>query len=267
MPPDESQCLCNECEELLYDDSESIKCERCSNLVCIACSDLDDIGFEYMKTHRNMHWFCTSCEEAAIKAVQTDNLIEARCQELISQFEERITKCEKNIENKVDKETVNQLYEKVKILEEKLMSHTTDISNLGHKIDLVRFEPYEKAKRVTNLIIHGIPETGSADQDKLVVSMALADVDCADILPNDLTRLGKLKPRSDNAASNSSSQNEMARPIRISLSSRDEKLNVLKKMAKKLESQNLVTLTQKKFSLCPIRQLSREPTIEHSENS
>ena len=69
---------CKTCKVRLYNIiSKGIQCERCSEWYCIACACLSDEDYEYFGRKRACaHWYCFDCEEAAVKAVTSDQLIE-----------------------------------------------------------------------------------------------------------------------------------------------------------------------------------------------
>ena len=168
-------------------------------------------------------------------------------------MEERISSCEIKISEKADKVDLVQLTSKIKNLENKLGEYSNQLLKLNHKIDLTRFEPYEKAKRVTNIVIRGIPETGSVEEDRLRVSLALAEVGCAEVLPTDVTRLGELSSETSyTSLKTDSTQGNLPyyRPIRCTLNSRQERNKVLKN-GKNIRQSKLEDFDVKKVFFVP----------------
>ena len=229
---DEDCSMCYKCDEILIlDSSKYISCERCFNSECIDCADIDVDTFDYINTRKHIHFYCDDCEAAAMKAVQTDNLIEVRCKEILSRFEERLTTCENKLENKAEKMYVENLEQRIISLESKLANHVVEISKLEKKVELVRFEPYEKEKRAKNVIFHGIPETGIVERDRFIISSALADLGCQNISPEEVTRLGDHTKKAQvdvHETFSAKSQDQKVRPIRISLKSKSDKSDILR---------------------------------------
>ena len=186
---------CTSCEIHLPDNSKCMQCERCIKWFCLKCARLPDEAYAFMVSNASVHWFCPGCEESALKAAQTDKLIEERCQEFLGKFESRLKDVEESLETKVSKPDFDSLKSEMKIKDDRINCLMLDIQTLNKRIDLVRFEPIEKSKRVNNIVIRGLPETGNPDQDKAAVSIALAEIECADVIPSNISRLGQLKTK------------------------------------------------------------------------
>ena len=238
---DTSKCqLCK--ADLEQTQIKCIECERCLVWFCINCAVLtdDEHAFFTSKTAR-AHWYCTECEAPAVKSVTNDQQIEEKCNQFLGKFETRLDKCEGDIATKADKSDLDTLATANKKLEEKIVGLQRDISTLGSKLNLVRFEPYEKEKRKSNIVIRGLPETGSETEDRDLVKFALSEINCETIIPAEVSRLGKMpaKPSTEENANAPGDQAIAAapagrggtrvpsRPVRCVLLNSDEKKQIL----------------------------------------
>ena len=241
---DDDSTLCKTCQTLLVDTSECIECERCCKWLCLDCAHLTQDDYNLIQSRKFMHWFCAECEEPAIKAAQDDNLVEDKCREFLSEYAKRLDICEKKVELKADKSEVDKLSAYTKTLEDKIKGFQQDISKLNRNLNLVRFEPAEKIKRKNNIVIRGLPELDNKDEDTALISLALAEIDCADIQPSDIRRLGDKNVRPFTSSNESDEEDEqkvgaqaappriLARPVRCILNSVEEKAKILKKCKK-----------------------------------
>ena len=95
---------CNEASNL------TIICERCKGPFCSGCSVIPPHHLEFMVSTKVTNWFCIPCRPKALKAINTDKLIEDRCAEYMKKTEARITTLEgkadlfaTNLDTKADK--------------------------------------------------------------------------------------------------------------------------------------------------------------------
>ena len=247
------KCKCKKCQVDLASDSKCIQCERCLLWYCIGCANITEAQYSAMSSLKFIHWFCLECEPAALKAAQNDKQVEEQCKEFFSVYDTRLTKCEENIEKKAEKSEVDSLKATVINQDDRIEGLLKDISTLNRKLDLVRFEPFEKAKRKNNIVIRGLPETGNSDEDKAKVAVALAEVGCAAIIPNDVARLGELKKKEtvvEGADASPLPSDFIPRPIRCTLSSTDEKAQILKN-GKKIRNSKSDLFDPKKIFFVP----------------
>ena len=231
----------------------------------------------------SIHWFCTKCETAALTDVSTGIQIEEKVKAYMSKFDDRLSKCETDILAKADKTDLDELSAKNKTLESKVTALQNDISKLESKIQLVRFEPAEKLKRKNNIVIRGLPETYDQTQDNDLVRFALSEIDCSDIIPIEISRLGK-KPATQTATNNEQTQNGVspnqnqppstdtvngpeltrppARPVRCILLSSDQKSKILQN-GKKIRNSVTIRYDPKKVFFIPDQtQLERDDDIK-----
>ena len=96
---------------------------------------------------------------------------------------------EKKRELEADKVVVDSLDVRVTSLEVDLNDMASDISKVNTRVQFVRNETEEKAKRAKNLIIRGAPEVSAVD-DKSLVAQILKDIGYEQVEFDSITRLG-----------------------------------------------------------------------------
>ena len=252
--------LCNRCGN---DSDKWISCERCLSWFCLKCADLTDDEHSFFSSRKTRaHWYCDACESQAVKAVTTDQAIEEKCKEFLGSFQTRLEACETNLSNKADKSITDSLTTENKIIQDKILGLQKDISNLGKQIKLTRFEPVEKEKRKNNIVIRGLPETGNSDDDEELVKFILSEIECPDVVPIEITRLGKI-PATVNTdeATGSVPGRAPARPIRCVLRKPDQKPLILNN-AKKIRNSTSDKFDSKRIFIIPDQTaLEREDDI------
>ena len=70
----------------------------------------------------------------------------------------------------------------------------TDISNLNNKLQLLRTEQLEVAKRIEIIVIRGIQESAETE-DKVLIQEVFADIGCPDKEVESVIRLGRIDNR------------------------------------------------------------------------
>ena len=90
-----SDAFCASCDhKFTVDDLTSIECERCENWYCSNCCALSDQDFQLFRSVTAAHWFCHACEQKAIEAIKTDQIVEERCKKFFSETRDRLSKLE-----------------------------------------------------------------------------------------------------------------------------------------------------------------------------
>ena len=112
------------------EELKCIECERCCRWHCTACAGMSDDVHAFMASNKTIHWFCAGCEEAALKAAQSDKLIEERCKEFLGKFENRIDDLEKKVDSKADKSEVDTLKAQNQFYENRIKGLISDMDKL-----------------------------------------------------------------------------------------------------------------------------------------
>ena len=248
---DDTSSLCTKCSKAVNHGDDAIQCERCMEWDCLNCSGMSKKIYEELVALKCLHYFCNSCQVPAIKAWKTDAQIEEICNQYLKKTEARLQGVEDSMKLKADKTEVDSINTTVTSLSSKINSLEQDLSTLNHRINLVRFEAQEKTKRKDNIIIRGLPESDDPNSDDKIVQHVLSEIGCDDVIPIETNRLGR-KPvhksvsptrgeQADEASQDTSNQvqtgdgatsvegaRSLARPLRVTLSSGQNKFKILK---------------------------------------
>jgi len=136
---------------------------------------MEDNLFNVLHTRKDFHWYCVDCEGLAISAVKVDRDIEERCAAYMEQMSLRVQKLEEAVELKVDKTDTDEMGAHLVLLDNRVEGINSDIRNISAKMDLLRFEHEEQAKRKDNISIRGLPEE-SEGNDELLVQEVLGNI-------------------------------------------------------------------------------------------
>lgn len=165
---DSDSHTCNQCKQVFTGKNDQMLiCERCDNFVCVPCADISSSEYSVLQKSAHLHWFCDSCESAALAAVKEDRLIEEKCSALFKEFRQEM-----------EKELINRLTS----LKEELLKNNVSVTDKsdGGKVDVVSngrveqgkggddsakllAEMTERDKRKANLVWFGVPESNSDD--------------------------------------------------------------------------------------------------------
>ena len=103
-----------------------IECERCEKWLCRKCSNLEEADFTMLSQKPAFHWFCPTCAEQALTAVKTDKLIETKCKEYCSKFNQEI-KEEMNTRFEEVSRKIKNTEEELRKEDEALKKQMTDL--------------------------------------------------------------------------------------------------------------------------------------------
>lgn len=206
----ETSPKCGQCKQ---HKQEVLKCERCLEILCAKCQQMDTAHLLILKQY-DVSWFCNKCKPKALNAIHTDKEIEDRCAEYMSQITKRIIRVETSLKEKATKKdlenSTQEINTQIQTLQQevsKLIQHQTH-TTVNHPTmttqanqDLataVKEEITEReqimAKKL-NLIIHGMKENG---QDLHEVKQMMTTCLKLDAAPESVTRIGQpdhSKPR------------------------------------------------------------------------
>lgn len=189
----EESWICKYCKKEFSDDSDKlVVCERCEMKVCLACTNgtVTDADYELLsRPDCSLHWFCALCDQSAMSAVKSDNLIETKCRQYsenmknelkaelqkqlglfsnrLDEMEKKMSDFQKNVPESQEavKEQYSEIVKKVAQFEKNLeavdKSDRTKTENETHVIRDSAQEIDERSRRKNNLIWFGIPEDNS----------------------------------------------------------------------------------------------------------
>lgn len=248
---------CSSCVKQLPKGVDAVGCERCQQWICRECAGLSVNEYQFISDRRDLHWYCNGCQAAALQAVKNDAIIEERCKEIMAKCDARLDEFEEKLLTKADKPVVDQIDSRTIALENKISSLALDVTNLSKKLDMVRFEPFEKDKRKNNVVVRGAPEGSHPDID--IVKRILSDIGCEDVEIVEISRLGRHRNAPVNPSNNQNGSQDnsapvrdpIARPIRVALRNPETKGKVLKNASKIRRSRSTDLFNPKKIFLVP----------------
>ena len=221
--------------EFSDEDDRLMQCERCDGATCIKCLGMEPVVYDMLKGRVDLHWYCGPCDKLAMSAVRADWEIEEKCAMYMAKINSKIDEMQTNIDKKADKAIVDDLCVEVATTKKLLEGANSDIAKLANRVDLMQNEPDEIEKRKKNIVIRGLPEHGTttveneqiSDDNVSTTDLVMSDMDACiellnsigvdDVTPKAVRRLGK------------KNQDGKPRPIKVILSSEDEKTRVIKR--------------------------------------
>ena len=95
---------CTKCQTIFTDDNDQLlQCDRCDGWVCRQCLGINEKEYKFLHNRPDLHWYCLSCQEPALQAVQSEKLIEDRCKFYMEQFDKKLDNLKSIIDLKADK--------------------------------------------------------------------------------------------------------------------------------------------------------------------
>ncbi|KAK6171924.1 hypothetical protein SNE40_018344 [Patella caerulea] len=164
----EYECLT--CKLCLNEDDNLIECEKCELWECQNCSGLTDVQYEALQT-AGIHWFCQSCNEDAISAVKTAELIKTKCLQYVNELRgELLTHIDSKIDSKFAaskremteeiRTELKEIKESIKIQEKSIDTCTSEAAKQGVQ------EMSDREYRKLNMIFFNVPENLENDKEK-----------------------------------------------------------------------------------------------------
>jgi hypothetical protein len=265
---------CKFCKETFTQETDMLLvCERCDMPVCLGCTDgVTEREYNLLQNSR-YHWFCNPCEESAMSAVKSDNLIEQKCnhffqtfktdfQQKIDQLQEQIDELKKaksEEENKEEKDEPEQKQTTCKARDKVLVNSVSTTLN-------------ERIGRRKNVVIFGLkePETNVKDETRQQDTQTLRDiyktVTDTDIEPQidfEVNRLGRKKE--DEQAGN---KGDSKRPLLVKFSEEKTKIRFMRNLSKLKNSQYTISVREdlSREDREKERELREEVSKKNSEN-
>ena len=237
---------CEICKEESVDDNTSmLECEVCECHYCHLCLKLSDEEYKFLTKRADLHWFCPSCESNTLLSIKTDKEISARCSDYFRVVQDKLATIEKDLNlkanqqqvdmlevivaGKADSAKVDQLEERVHVIERKLETTTNNMSDSkaeAEQSDMVSLslnELKDRESRKDNLIFFNIEEDHSEDVDnrkqhdiEQVCRLIDTELQVKSIVTNPV-RLGKHQTSSQHP-----------RPLRVTVDNEQTKWKILK---------------------------------------
>jgi len=245
--------FCQECGSTIDDDTKALQCEKCDRncaWICLECLGLSVDWYESLDSadaNAQLHWFCDECETKVFdKCDDQKSIID-----MLKELRDHMNMIELKLDSKADSCAVASLDQQLQKLEvavcQVVAAQPDDNANEEHSSEKVnldvatvstcvdeivrvklqedREEEEEIEKRKTSIIIHGVTESQdqSTDnrimEDNVQIEELLHKLDLDRVSVNKAIRLGK-RPDSSDAK---------PRPLKVTLASEEQKIDVLKK--------------------------------------
>ena len=224
------ELVCKVCENVFVDEGDKlIECERCGEWECFDCSNLMVTEYQVLTSSKaKIHWYCASCNEAAVKAVQTDKLIEEKCKEYFVTVRKEMAEIKDELDSKISGvdtrlEDVNKkLKQEIKDLRDQLSEQS---SGFDQKIDDKLSNSAQKSieemswreERKLNIVIFNVVESVSTDveerkeHDKNIL-MGIQEAMGTTVALTNAVRIGKQRTGEDDV------EDAKPRPLRVKAS-------------------------------------------------
>jgi hypothetical protein len=153
---------------------------------------------------QNQPYFCLSCQPIAVKAVESDALIDEKVAAAELRMASKISDLSDSVAQKADKADLLSLESRVRALEKrdsnacdkKLVEIEKDIANLSRQYTDLLNEPLDIAHRSKNVVARNVPESNPGDvnsTDGAKADEILTEIQCTD-RPVLTRRLGTVDP-------------------------------------------------------------------------
>ena len=245
--------VCLECGKEVTEETKALQCDKCGHETawkCITClgisSELYDVLIE--DEGPELKWFCDPCLHTPTACTPAKDSHD-KLEEIITtmgRLMEKLCYIEKRIDDKADVKHLTDVETKVRMVETKIDSLEQEMKEMKHNvkteethvIDCVEKvlsvrskeatdEEAEKAKRKTNVIVHGLPESHAAeasdreDDDLGLTASMLYEMKCDKVEVEQAVRLGRRPDVEDNA------DTYKPRPLKLVLKTEEQKVKVL----------------------------------------
>ena len=168
----EKDDMCPDCNKAVLDKEKGVQCEICEFWFHIKCQKLTEDAYVCLQQNEAFHFYCLGCNRGVVKLLQTMRKVEERQ----DRFEATLDQLRVDMNAlRADLQTVSDLNKSTDtkletVIESKLVENIqckVDDSVASHvkilKDDVA--ESMEIEKRRTNLIFHGVKESGVVSLD------------------------------------------------------------------------------------------------------
>ena len=246
--------VCLGCGAAISEDTKALQCDGCggdSAWKCIDCLNITSELYDLLMANDGpeLRWLCEVCDHSVAQQSSNNRNLD-RLEELIDSMSKLMSKLcsiESRMDDKADVDDVKGLKDRLLAVEERMQHMDSDIEacKKGKQIDDMKVmdcvekvmservqdtnsEEAEVAKRKTNVIVHGLPESEATEveeresDDAGQVSMLLYELKCDSAEVSQFVRLGSR----DLAAPDGTTRKP--RPVKLVLKTEEQKLDILR---------------------------------------
>lgn len=236
---EDKEGTCQLCQALAGSDTKLLICKRCKKHYCIKCLKKDEVEYVILqKPDTGIKWFCPYCEECVEKSIAIEQMIEEKCQQIITEMGKRMQEFESKLEGKCDeKRVVEIIQEQLNGTDKGSMSWADAVRTPKENISAVKTvlsELDERKSRERNIVLFGIKEYNAENREERQQKdqEAVKDVfkscrvrTAADSFVR-VTRLGKI-----NRSEEAEESGRPGRPILVTLQSMELKISLFRKIS------------------------------------
>jgi len=101
--------ICIKCSKKFTEpESKLLECQRCKDHYCIKCLGKTKAEYDILSKSDTM-WFCITCRKIIEEHIVMDLKIEDRCNQIMKDYEDRITQLETTMVEKCDESRVREI--------------------------------------------------------------------------------------------------------------------------------------------------------------
>jgi hypothetical protein len=159
---------CKSCLNVFTDSNDKlVECEKCENWECQDCAQISDVEYGALQlAGSKMHWYCGECNEEAISAVKTAELIKTTCLKYVSELRveliEHTDVKRRELKEEIDRELMTIREELHEVREE---VKTTRVGDLAEK-NLKEMELRESKK--LNVVFFNVEESKASVKEEAI---------------------------------------------------------------------------------------------------
>ena len=205
-----------------------MSCERCEKWFCLPCIGMTPAQYDLLNADLGelIHWYCTDCNENAVRAVKNDNEIEERCKSYMAKFRQDISQeikdSSKDVEDRLTTK-IDSLTTEVQAIKNLAQTAQGPENATGQQnTEELLEEMKDRERRKLNLILFNVKESDkeSGEEKKADDLESVRDILSKVNINTPLskpTRLGK---------------GNAPRPLRITTASEEDKRKITKAASK-----------------------------------
>ena len=142
-------------------EDKLIECEKCEGWECQKCAEVSDVEYKALQLNGSrMHWYCSSCNDDAVAAVKSAELIKATCLKYVDDLREELIQHtdskRKELKDEIETE-MGKIREEIQAVREEVREH----SDNGTADKNIKEIEMREAKKL-NAIFFNVPESQSS---------------------------------------------------------------------------------------------------------
>jgi hypothetical protein len=241
---------CGSCGQEVLESDQSLECEICKFWHHVGCEEVPPVLYEAIEQDKNgiIHWYCRKCNCSVVKIIEQISSLDKRqsaTEAKVRDIDMRVDDLESNagsITGRIDKldldvglkasfAQADAVNARVDVLGANLNRVAGDIVNIHKKVMLLHDELEEKQRRLSNLVIRGLPEREGDESGSVAEVFSSLGFAHDSYKLIDVRRLGAIARELNpvNVGNDTAKVISRPRPLRIILSDRSVRNSILQK--------------------------------------